>query len=49
MGYLKMDYANLRRLWEEHYDPTGLDISGAISGSVIHMITTRSLIVTFRK
>lgn len=23
-GYLKSDYANLRRIWEEHYDPSEL-------------------------
>lgn len=27
-GYLKIDYANLRRLWEEHYDPNELGYLG---------------------
>lgn len=27
-GYLKTDYANLRRLWEEHYDPGELGYLG---------------------
>ena len=27
-GYLKTDYANLRRLWEEHYDPNELGYLG---------------------
>ena len=27
-GYLKTDYANLRRLWEQHYDPNELGYLG---------------------
>ena len=27
-GYLKTDYANLRRIWEEHYDPAELGYLG---------------------
>ncbi|MEW8440755.1 MAG: TIGR02391 family protein [Candidatus Thiodiazotropha taylori] len=27
-GYLKTDYANLRRLWEEHYEPSELGYLG---------------------
>ena len=27
-GYLKTDYANLRRLWEEHFDPSELGYLG---------------------
>ena len=27
-GYLKTDYANLRRLWEQHYDPSELGYLG---------------------